>query len=85
MYNLMLEEGLGPRYRMGTLSFADKKEFNALQAADRLCYETNLQLIHGEDRPQLKRLLDWPQHHGRQFNEIGLREFIAELKRSGKL
>jgi hypothetical protein len=85
MYQKMLAKNLGRRYRMGPLTFAEKQEFKSLQAADRLCYETYKHYGEGENRPQLDRLLSWPQHHGRAFNAEGMRVFIDELKRDGKL
>jgi len=70
---------------MGTLTFAEKQEFKPLQAADRLCYESYRHYGDGEQRPQLDRLLSWPQHHGRAFNAEGMPILIEELKRAGKL
>jgi|SRR5580658_9737746 hypothetical protein len=85
MYSKLLAEGAGPKYRMGTLTFAEKREFIPLQAADRLAYETYKYVAELERRPQFQRLMEWPQQHGGCFDERGFGLLVAELIQSGML
>lgn len=87
MYQKMVdkEEWIN-RYRLGTITFGDKKQFTPLQAADHLAYETYLCMTDPRAlRPAMRRFLGWPQHHGRYFDDEGCQSFIQELKNSGKI
>jgi hypothetical protein len=77
--------GLRKKHRMGTLTFADKREFMPLQAADRLAFETKKHFTNPVERPEWRALTDWPQHHGRYFNDEGMEDLVKNLKASGKL
>lgn len=73
------------RGRLGTPTFEDKKKYKPLQAADHLAYETwrFMEGTHKKNvpiRPAMNRFRDWPQHHGRYFDERLLREFIRIQK-----
>jgi hypothetical protein len=85
MWNRMVGAGQDKLYRMGTITFGEKKEFIPLQVADRLAFESYKHFVEKERRPVFNRLIDRPQHFGRYFNQEGMDLFVAELKRSGKL
>jgi len=76
---------LRKKYRMGTFTSAPKEKFGALQAADRLAFETFKRFTDPAERSEWKALTDWPQHHGRYFNDEGIADLIQNLKNSGKL
>lgn len=85
MWNVIYDTpGLRKLYRMGTLTFAEKHEFAPLQAADRLAFETKKHFTDPVERPQWRALTDWPQHHGRYFNDEGIADLVANLKATGK-
>lgn len=82
------QQGYTKKYRMGSrAAFEDKTNCKPLQAADHLAYET-YHLLSGlkEKRPILDKFMNkWPQLQGQYFDEAGLRSYIEELRKAGKI
>jgi Protein of unknown function (DUF3800) len=73
------------RGRMGAIAFEDLDKFIPLQAADHLAFECYHYMNDPPRtwRPTMKRLMDWPQNHGRYYNEEGLLTYIQHCKAEG--
>jgi hypothetical protein len=71
--------------KMGTVAFEDINSFVPLQAADHLAFET----YHyrndppGSFRPAMNRLMDWPQNHGKHYDERSLLQYIELCQKEG--
>lgn len=84
IWDKLLADGYRPRWKMGSITFADKKQFKPLQAADRFAYETFRHFQEGDERPELTRLRA-RQPQGRYFNAEGLALLVEEMRKAGKL
>jgi len=86
MYNDMLNKGDGERYRMGSLTFAEKHEFRPLQAADRFAFEATKHLLNEKrDRPEWVHLIKKGAHEGSYYHRRGLLALEEKLHVDGLL
>jgi hypothetical protein len=81
------DKDLKARYRLGSLTFADKTTYIPLQAADHIAYETYRWMSEPgkQKRPAMRRFGQWGQHNGRYFDDSGFKSFIEQCRKDGKL
>ena len=79
------EQGYKKKYRMGSITFGEKKNFLPLQAADRNAFETYQHFANPVRRDMWSQLMSTPQHTGKYFDRSGFGSFIEQLKKAGKL
>ena len=85
IYAKLIEDGKQESYRLGKLTFADKRKFWPLQAADHIAYETRKYMVGERSRPAMNRFMSWRQHHGEYFDQRGISQLLGEMRQNGKL
>jgi hypothetical protein len=86
LWNSAVAQGYKTKYRMGSVTFEDKKKFIPLQAADRYAFETYQHFAcPSHSRDTWKKLMDSPQHRGKFFDRGGFESLIEQCKGAGRL
>jgi hypothetical protein len=85
MWIKSVEQGYKNKYRMGSITFGDKKSFLPLQAADRNAFETYQHFADPKQREIWSKFMSTPQHHGQYFDRSGFESLIEQLKLAGRL
>jgi hypothetical protein len=85
MWIKSVDRGYKSRYRMGSLTFGDKKDMLPLQAADRNAFETYQHFADATPRAIWRRFMDDPRHQGKYFDRAGFVSLIEQVKIAGRL
>jgi hypothetical protein len=80
-----VEQGYKKKYRMGSVTFGEKKDCLPLQAADRNAFETYQHFANPVRREIWSLFMSTSQHTGKYFNKAGFGSFIEQLKKAGKV
>jgi len=73
------------KYRMGSITFGEKKDFLPLQAADRNAFETYQHFTDPVPREIWSKFMSSRIHSGQYFDRTGFASFIEQLRKAGRL
>jgi hypothetical protein len=85
MWVKSVEQGYRKKYRMGSITVGDKRDFLPLQAADRNAFETYQHFADPTPREIWRKFMNGPQHRGQYFDKVGFSSLIEQLKIAGRL
>jgi hypothetical protein len=85
MWLKSVAHGYKKKYRMGSITFGEKRDFLPLQAADRYAFETYQHFADPTPREIWRKFMSGPQHRGQYFDRDGFSSLIEQLQIAGRL